>query len=168
MRYGLRYIHWRRPIFRDTGLFENAIDLDGDGGNDVAVGFYPRYWESKVKAGMLRGSGCRINWIRPNFQWKVASRPYRPFGDDMASMEVSMMKGVAYDLTFTGDGESYAFVIDSRFTQPPHDFQCVGLDHDSRCYWYIHTFADILNIFGRRRLGAGDYLCFSTLRNSSF
>ena len=69
-------------------------------------------------------------WIRPNFQWKVRVLDHNdPLWDDMASMEVSMMKGVAYDLTFTGDGESYALVIDSRFTQPPHDFQVrVGLD----------------------------------------
>ena len=42
-----------------------------------------------------------------------SSRPNDPLWDDMASMEVSLMKGAAYDLTFTGDGESYALVIDS-------------------------------------------------------
>ena len=72
-----------------------------------------------------------------------------PLWDDMASMEVSMMKGVAYDLTFTGDGESYALVIDSRFTQPPHDFQVrVGLDQMT--LKVTDTFTNIiqvLNIF---------------------
>ena len=89
----------------------------------------------------------------------------------MASMEVSMMKGVAYDLTFTGDGESYALVIDSRFTQPPHDFQVrVGLDQLTLdVTGTFNTFADILNIFG----GGDDSgleitFSFSTICDSCF
>ena len=109
-----------------AGIFENAIDIDGDGSNDVAVGL------SIVGLG-TQGQGWGVQWsdgliptieeiwIRPNFQWKVRVLDHNdPLWDDMASMEVSLMKGVAYDLTFTGDGESYALVIDSRFTQPPH------------------------------------------------
>ena len=138
--------------FNDAGLFENAIDIDGDGSSDVAVGL------SILGLGN-RGEGWDVVgfpivesiWIRPNFQWRVRVLDHSdPLWDDMASMEVSMMKGVAYDLTFTGDGESYALVIDSRFTQPPHDFQVrVGLDQltlnviDS-----FTTLADIINIFG--------------------
>ncbi len=138
-----------------AGIFENAIDIDGDGSNDVAVGL------SIVGLG-TQGEGWGVQWsdgliptieeiwIRPNFQWKVRVLDHNdPLWDDMASMEVSLMKGVAYDLTFTGDGESYALVIDSRFTQPPHDFQVrVGLDQMT--LKVTETFTNIiqvLNIF---------------------
>ena len=134
-----------------AGIFENAIDIDGDGSNDVAVGL------SIVGLG-TQGEGWGVQWsdaliptieeiwIRPNFQWKVRVLDHNdPLWDDMASMEVSLMKGVAYDLTFTGDGESYALVIDSRFTQPPHDFQVrVGLDQMTLSV--TDTFTNILQV----------------------
>ena len=141
--------------FEGAGLFENAIDIDGDGSSDVAVGL------SLVGLG-TQGEGWGVTWsdgliptiesiwVRPNFQWKVRVLDYNdPLWDDMASMEVSLMKGVAYDLTFTGDGESYALVIDSRFTQPPHDFQVrVGLDQMTLNITDTFTnIIDVLNIF---------------------
>ena len=141
--------------FGDTGLFENAIDLDGDGGDDVAVGLsilglgvQGEGWDVELSDGLI--PVVESIWIRPNFQWRVRVLDHTdPLWDDMASMEVSMMKGVAYDLTFTGDGESYALVIDSRFTQPPHDFQVrVGLDQLTLdITGTFTTLADILNIF---------------------
>ena len=141
--------------FGGTGLFENAIDIDGDGSSDVAVGL------SVVGLGQ-QGEGWGVSfgdglvpaiesiWIRPNFQWKVRVLDYSdPLWDDMASMEVSLMKGVAYDLTLTTEGESYALVIDSRFTQPPHDFQVrVGLDQLTLNVTDTFTnILDVLNIF---------------------
>ena len=142
--------------FGETGLFENAIDLDGDGSNDVAVGLsilglgvQGEGWDVELSDGLI--PVVESIWIRPNFQWRVRVLDHSdPLWDDMASMEVSMMKGVAYDLTFTGDGESYALVIDSRFTQPPHDFQVrVGLDQLTLdITGTFTTLADILNIFG--------------------
>ena len=142
--------------FGDTGLFENAIDLDGDGGNDVAVGLsilglgvQGEGWDVELSDGLI--PVVESIWIRPNFQWRVRVLDHTdPLWDDMASMEVSMMKGVAYDLTFTGNGESYALVIDSRFTQPPHDFQVrVGLDQLTLdVTGTFTTLADVLNIFG--------------------
>ena len=141
--------------FEDTGLFENAIDLDGDGSSDVAVGLSilglgvrGEGWDVELSDGLI--PVVESIWIRPNFQWRVRVLDHTdPLWDDMASMEVSMMKGVAYDLTFTGDGESYALVIDSRFTQPPHDFQVrVGLDQLTLdVTGTFVTLADVLNIF---------------------
>ena len=138
-----------------AGLFENAVDIDGDGGNDVAVGLsivglgtQGEGWGVQWSEGLI--PTIESIWIRPNFQWKVRVLDHTdPLWDDMASMEVSMMKGVAYDLTFTGDGESYALVIDSRFTQPPHDFQVrVGLDQMTLNITDTFTnILDVLNIF---------------------
>ena len=81
--------------FNDAGLFENAIDIDGDGSSDVIVGL------SILGLG-TRGEGWDVVgfpivesiWIRPNFQWRVRVLDHSdPLWDDMAS-KVSMMKGV--------------------------------------------------------------------------
>ncbi len=141
--------------FGDTGLFENAIDIDGDEEPDVSVGLsilglgaQGEGWDVEFGGGLV--PTVQSIWIRPTFQWTVRVLDHSdPLWDAMASMEVSMMKGVAYDLTFTGDGESYALVIDSRFTQPPNDFQVrVGLDQMTLdVTGTFVTLADILNIF---------------------
>ena len=90
-------------------------------------------------------------WVKPNFQWRVRVMDYSdPLWDDMASMEVSFIKGVAYDLGFTSqDAESYGLVIDSRFTQPPSDFQVrVGLDKmELNVVGTILSILDVINIF---------------------
>ena len=45
---------------------------------------------------------------------------------DMESLQVSLIKAFSYSGTdsflATGEGESYVWVIDSRFTHPPEDF----------------------------------------------
>lgn len=141
--------------FEGTGLFENAIDIDGDGSSDVAVGLsvvglgqQGEGWDVVLGDGLI--PSIESIWIRPNFQWKIRVLDHSdPLWDDMASMEVSLMKGVAYDLTLTTEGESYALVIDSRFTQPPHDFQVrVGLDQLTLNVTDTFTnILDVLNIF---------------------
>ena len=143
--------------FSDVSLFENPIDLDGDGTDDVAVGL------SLLGLGN-QGEGWDIVmtddfiplveglWIKPNFQWRVRVMDHsNPMWDDLAHMEVSLMKGFAYDLSLTSnDGESYALVIDSRFTQPPEDFQVrVGLDKMEFAFTssFIASIANVLSLF---------------------
>ena len=138
--------------FQGAGLFENAIDIDGDGASDVAVGLSVLGIGQRGEGWDVELNGAIVDsiWVRPNFQWKIRVLDHSdPLWDDMASMEVSLMKGVAYDLTFTGDGESYALVVDSRFTQPPHDFQVrVGLDQMRLdVVGTFTTLLDVINIF---------------------
>ena len=60
-------------------------------------------------------------WIRPTFQWAVnALNINDPLWDELENLEVSLMKGLAFDITLS-NSESYAIVIDTRFTQPPAD-----------------------------------------------
>ena len=141
--------------FEGAGLFENAIDIDGDGSSDVAVGLsivglgqQGEGWDVQFGGGLI--PTIESVYIQPNFQWRVRVLDYAdPLWDDMASMEVALMKGVAYDLSLTNGGESYALIIDSRFTQPPSDFQVrVGLDR--LVLNVTDTFTniiDVLNIF---------------------
>ena len=141
--------------FGDTGLFENAVDIDGDGNSDVAVGLsivglgnQGEGWDVTFGDGLI--PSIESIWIRPNFQWKVRVLDHNdPLWDEMSSMEVSLMKGVAYDLTLTTEGESYALIIDSRFTQPPDDFQVrVGLDKMTlNVSGTLSNILDVINIF---------------------
>ena len=117
-------------IFTASGnlaLFENYIDVDGDGTDDLSVGL-------TVEGIATLGEGIGVEfsddiipiieeiWIRPTFKWKVTTLNQNdPLWNELAHLEVSLMKGLAFDITFD-DSESYAIVIDSRFTQPPSEF----------------------------------------------
>ena len=122
----------------DIVLFNNYIDIDGDSVDDLSVGL-------TIEGIINQGDGFGIElgecgvppltvpcveelWIRPTFQWKVTALDQSDFlWNNMSHLEVSLMKGLAFDLTLE-DSESYAVVIDTRFTQPPHEFTLgVGL-----------------------------------------
>ena len=119
-------------------LFNNYIDIDGDSVDDLSVGL-------TIEGIINQGDGFGIElgecgvppltvpcveelWIRPTFQWKVTALDQSDFlWNNMSHLEVSLMKGLAFDLTLD-DSESYAVIIDTRFTQPPHEFTLgVGL-----------------------------------------
>jgi hypothetical protein len=130
----------------DLVLFNNYIDIDGDSVDDLSVGL-------TIEGIITQGDGfgielgdCELTpspgpgippvtvpcveelWVRPTFQWKVTALNQNDFlWNNMSQLEVSLMKGLAFDLTLD-DSESYAIVIDTRFTQPPHEFTLgVGL-----------------------------------------
>ena len=162
---GPKYENWTYGTFTGdilsldgAGLFQNAVDLDGDEEPDVAVGLsvlglgqQGEGWDVTFTDGLI--PTIDSVWVKPNFQWRVRVLDYSdPMWDDMATMEVSFMKGVAYDfnvLPNAPDAESYALVIDSRFTQPPSDFQVrVGLDKMTlNVVGTILSIVDIINIF---------------------
>ena len=119
-------------------LFNNYIDIDGDSVDDLSVGL-------TIEGIINQGDGFGVElgdcgvppltvpcveelWIRPTFQWRVTALDQSDFlWNNMSHLEVSLMKGLAFDVTLD-DSESYAVVIDTRFTQPPHDFTLgVGL-----------------------------------------
>ncbi|MEZ8079034.1 MAG: hypothetical protein QMC53_05410 [Candidatus Poseidoniaceae archaeon] len=117
-------------IFTASGgltLFENYIDVDGDGVDDLSVAL-----TVEGIATIGEGIGVELSddiipiveeiWIRPTFKWAVTTLDQNdPLWNELANLEVSLMKGLAFDITFD-DSESYAIVIDTRFTQPPNDF----------------------------------------------
>lgn len=118
--------------------FENSIDLDGDGNDDLLVGLTIMGlgqqgvgWDIEMSDGLVPTPESL--WIRPTFQWRVHmlnnTANSAAIWESMESMEVTLIKGFAYELSVGADGEGYAFVIDSSFTQPPYDFQLrVGLE----------------------------------------
>ena len=122
--------------FTDFQPFENSIDLDGDGKDDIWVGF-------TIVGLFERGTGWDLEynsnplvpdtlWVRPTFQFRVRMLNYTEqssMWNNLESLEVSIMKGFAYNTNLGEDGDAYAFVVDSHFTQPPYDFRLsVGIE----------------------------------------
>ena len=134
----------------DLVLFNNYIDIDGDGGDDLSVGLTIQGLITQDDGFGLEFGDCIVTpspapgvpavtvpcieelWVRPTFQWAVTALDQNdPLWDDLANLEVSLMKGLAFDLTLQ-DSESYAVIIDSQFTQPPHQYTLsVGLQRMS-------------------------------------
>jgi len=115
----------------DLVLFENYIDIDGDSVDDVSI--------SLTVLGLFtlnEGFGFEpplnpLNplsipdtlWLRPMFQWKIDYlNENDPIWDELAHMEVSLLKGLAFDSAIQ-ESQSYALVLDTRLTQPPNNFR---------------------------------------------
>ncbi|MEC8589814.1 MAG: hypothetical protein VXY35_06645, partial [Candidatus Thermoplasmatota archaeon] len=135
---GPQYETWEYGTFTgelfvgtDLVLFENYIDIDGDSVDDVSI--------SLTVLGLFtlnEGFGFEpplnpLNplsipdtlWLRPTFQWKVDYlNENDPIWDELAHMEVSLLKGLAFDSAIQ-DSQSYALVLDTRLTQPPNNFR---------------------------------------------
>ena len=125
----------------DLVLFENYIDIDGDGTDDLSVALT---LEGLTTLGEGFGVETGNNpipgapgvptelWIRPTFQWAVSAMNINdPLWNELEHLEVSLMKGLAFDITLS-NSESYAIVIDTRFTQPPADVTLgVGIERIS-------------------------------------
>ena len=135
---GPQYEAWEYGTFTgelfvgtDLVLFENYIDIDGDSVDDVSI--------SLTVLGLLtlnEGFGFEpplnplnpLNipntlWLRPTFQWKIDYlNENDPIWDELAHMEVSLLKGLAFDSAIQ-ESESYALVLDTRLTQPPNNFR---------------------------------------------
>lgn len=118
----------------DLVLFENYIDIDGDGSDDISVGLtlaglteFGEGWGIESSGGLLPVPDEL--WIRPTFQWAVSTlNENAPLWDELEHLEVTMMKGLAFDITLS-NSESYAVVVDTRFTQPPSDVRLgVGIE----------------------------------------
>ncbi|MEC8258683.1 MAG: hypothetical protein VXZ94_05775, partial [Candidatus Thermoplasmatota archaeon] len=115
-------------------LFANYIDIDGDGEDDLSVALTIEGIINQGDGWGVETSGGIIPiieklWINPTFQWKVTALDQTdPLWDSLQHLEISLMKGLAFDITLD-DSESYAIVIDTRFTQPPHEFTLgVGIE----------------------------------------
>ena len=135
---GPQYEAWEYGTFTgelfvgtDLVLFENYIDIDGDSVDDVSI--------SLTVLGLLtlnEGFGFEpplnplnpLNipdtlWLRPTFQWKIDYlNENDPIWDELAHMEVSLLKGLAFNSAIQ-DSQSYALVLDTSLTQPPNNFR---------------------------------------------
>jgi hypothetical protein len=109
----------------------HSVDIDDDGDDDLQIGL-------KISWEFLGGWGLAGDtlWIEPGIVFSVQvleSSRNDPDWDDLDSLQVSIIKAMAYSgadsVLALGDGESYVWVIDSRFTTPPEFFEFeVGIE----------------------------------------
>ncbi len=109
----------------------HEVDIDGDGDEDIEVGL-------KIAWEFLGGWGVEdgVLWIEPGISYSVKvldSSQNDPDWDDMDKLQVSLIKAFAYSgpdsILALGEGETYIWVVDSRFTTQPNDFTLrVGIE----------------------------------------
>ena len=111
----------------ETNSLLHAVDIDNDGDNDIQVGL-----EISFDLGDEVGIEGDTLWIKPTISFTVmvleSSRDDSDW-DELQTLQVSLLKAFAYsDGIFTG-GESYVWVIDSKFTTQPDDFSIdIGIE----------------------------------------
>ena len=104
----------------------HSVDVNNDNIDDIDVGLRIS-WDPSDGWGFE--DGFSKLWIEPGIQFSVQvieQGNNDAIWADMESLQVSLIKAFSYSGTdsflATGEGESYVWVIDSRFTHPPEDF----------------------------------------------
>lgn len=142
----------------DLVLFENYIDVDGDTVDDVSVALtlnglstFGEGWGVEFSDGIV--PVIDELWVSPTFQWEVdVINPDDILWENLERLEVSMMKGLAFDITLS-NAESYAIVVDTTFTQPPHEAS-VGVGLEKMTFNVNGVFTNIAQL--ALQLGAGN------------
>lgn len=111
----------------ETNSLLHAIDVDDDGDNDIQVGL-----EIAFDLGDELGIEGDTLWIKPTISFTVivleSSRDDSDW-DELQSLQVSLLKAFAYSDGIFNGGESYVWVIDSKFTTQPDDFSIdIGIE----------------------------------------
>ena len=141
----------------------HAIDIDDDGDDDIQVGL-------KISWEFIDGWGIVGDtlWIEPGIVFSVqvleGSRN-DPDWDDLDSLQVSIIKAMSFSgsdsILALEDGESYIWVIDSRFTTAPYDFEFeVGIER-----FYFDTSSAGLDLITILTLGLFDIGTEDTLES---
>tara|TARA_B100000287_G_scaffold434916_1_gene500934 strand:+ start:197 stop:4561 length:4365 start_codon:yes stop_codon:yes gene_type:complete len=120
-------------LLPNTDALLHAIDVNGDGIDDIQVGL-----KLAVSASMGDGWGIEDGtlWIEPGIEYSVREIGNSGSQDhwlQMDSLQVSILKAFTYSDSGTllnlGQGESYVWIVDSGFKVAPKDFQFqVGIE----------------------------------------
>ncbi len=115
----------------DTEALLHSVDVDKDGDDDIQVGL-------RVDVEFVGGWGIEGDtlWIEPGIEYTIrdiGNSALDPDWNNMESLQVSLIKAFSYSDSGTilnlGEGETYVWVLDSRFTTPPNDFKFeVGIE----------------------------------------
>ena len=111
----------------ETDFLLHQMDIDGDGDDDIQVGL-------TVNLNNIDLSGATLSaYVQLDYQVSVLpSSTTDSDWENLQTLEVSIMKAFAYSDGVLNEGESYVWVIDSKFTHTPYDFTLgVGLERFS-------------------------------------
>ena len=138
----------------ETDFLLHQMDIDDDGDDDIQVGL-------SIDMNDPQLDGTTLS-VAPQLDYRVSvlqSSMTDSDWDNLQTLEVSLLKAFAYSDGILTEGESYVWVIDSKFTHTPYDFTLgVGLE---RFYFDLSgASADfLLSIFNALTFGvfgAGD------------
>ncbi|MFL2963346.1 MAG: hypothetical protein ACJZ46_03785 [Candidatus Thalassarchaeaceae archaeon] len=115
----------------NTDPLLHAVDIDDDGDDDIQVGLSVA-WEFNGGWG-IEGDAL---WIEPGISFTVAVLDDSIDDSDwnnLKFLQVSLIKAFAYSaddaVLALGEGESYIWIVDSRFTSAPYDFSIeIGIE----------------------------------------
>ena len=143
---GEEYDHYEEVDFAESALFAGGliglltgnnpllhqISIDNDNTEEIEVGLTVDPSESNGWG--TEGNPPTTLWVEPTIEFTVkAIDEEATVWDHIEYLEVSLMKQFAYSINPLGEGESYVWVIDSRFTMAPEDFSLeVGLER----FWF--------------------------------
>ena len=146
---GEEYDHYEEVDFAESALFAGGliglltgnnpllhqISIDDDNTEEIEVGLTVDPSESNGWG--VEGNPPTTLWVEPTIEFTVkAIDDQATVWDHIEYLEVSLMKQFAYSINPLGEGESYVWVIDSRFTMMPDDFSLeVGLER----FWFDIT-----------------------------
>ena len=109
----------------------HEVDIDNDGDDDIEVGL-------KIAWEFLGGWGVEGGtlWLEPGISYSVRvldSSINDPDWQHLDTLSVSLIKAFAYSgpdsILALGDGETYIWVVDSKFTNPPEEFDLrIGIE----------------------------------------
>ena len=145
-----------------TDPLSHAVDIDNDGDDDIQVGL-------SISLGNFGLNNIDIDtgtlWIQPSVSYKVDvldGSQTDSVWDGMDSLQVSLIKPFAYSspdsVLALGDGESYVWVVDSKFSTMPQDFSLdIGIE---RVFFNASAvlqdlISALVNIFGSNFDGSG-------------
>jgi len=143
---GEEYDHYEEVDFAESALFAGGliglltgtnpllhqISIDNDTTDEIEVGLTVDPSESDGWG--TEGNPPTTLWVEPTIEFTVkVLDDQATVWDHIEYLEVSLMKQFAYSINPLGEGESYVWVIDSRFTMMPEDFSLeVGLER----FWF--------------------------------
>ena len=111
----------------ETDFLLHQMDIDDDGDDDIQVGL-------TVNLNNIDLSGTTLS-ASPQLDYQVSVLPSSTTDsdwDNLQTLEVSILKAFAYSDGILNEGESYVWVIDSKFTHTPYDFTLgIGLERFS-------------------------------------
>jgi len=109
----------------------HEVDIDNDGDDDIEVGL-------KIAWEFLGGWGIEGGtlWLEPGISYSVRvldSSINDPDWQHLDTLSVSLIKAFAYSgpdsILALGEGETYIWVVDSKFTNPPEEFDLrIGIE----------------------------------------
>ena len=108
----------------ETEFLLHQMDIDDDGDDDIQVGLTVNLNDIEL-SGTTLSAAAQLDYRVSVLDSSTTDTDW----DNLRTLEVSILKAFAYSDGVLNEGESYVWIIDSKFTHTPYDFTLgVGLE----------------------------------------